>query len=607
MFGGGRIDEVRDTHTRRDGRNRAYLVECLHDICGVMDDAIRLTSKHVRVVASVYNIVSLKKLESDTIRPLIHMPLPPILPTNFSPESIHSLPPCVQYVLDENKRKTLRDGLRGTAAGVVLLLWSSCGHPRRINALFRTLRNRTLEGVKAQDLFDDCERAMTVEFNVKLICSKVSKESIPNLLTGLFTLMQDLESQAYMDAIEATTDHYQIVPLGQGRYLPLLAEDILDGLDSDEECQNKNDKIIEVDQKSPVDLDAETVGHSKDMREGKNQDLIGVVGYLPFPAVRNLLRLYSSPLTPKALPPWIRSAIQEIVVAEEVMKTLLSNMRNSPDSKNREEVEKWPAQQKEERDQRSKQFERIMCATFALTFGLNGMNPDEHPLLRQFLSKNIYIQCSAMEKLHNIKNFPCSSIPEDLWDRIFKVGRITENDSVDELGVYFQPEDKYNVGWDSIYVLPLTGGGRVIIFEQDEEWFHDVSSCESGPIHVVSEFRWGRQHILEKTVSQRHQYSTLNNPFYDAFSNLKDKAEGPTEVVFMLVTPNAISWDEQDQMEEFLQKMNTTEKEAECRQAEPMDDELYVSVKGDMEHWCPTVAYASTTAFSLRGLIHDLT
>eukprot|EP00759_Apiculatamorpha_spiralis_P000257 PhF_6_TR10051/c2_g3_i8/m.15503 len=287
MFGGGRIDEVRDTHTRRDGRNRAYLVECLHDICGVMDDAIRLTSKHVRVVASVYNIVSLKKLESDTIRPLIHMPLPPILPTNFSPESIHSLPPCVQYVLDENKRKTLRDGLRGTAAGVVLLLWSSCGHPRRINALFRTLRNRTLEGVKAQDLFDDCERAMTVEFNVKLICSKVSKESIPNLLTGLFTLMQDLESQAYMDAIEATTDHYQIVPLGQGRYLPLLAEDILD----------------------------------KDMKKNKNRDLIGVVGYLPFPAVRNLLHLYNSSLTPRVLPPWIRSAIQEIVVAEEVMKT----------------------------------------------------------------------------------------------------------------------------------------------------------------------------------------------------------------------------------------------------------------------------------------------
>eukprot|EP00759_Apiculatamorpha_spiralis_P000256 PhF_6_TR10051/c2_g3_i7/m.15501 len=367
-------------------RQHEYLVDCLKDLCFVMDNTLRLETKqdHVHVVASVYNIVSLKNLESESGRPLVHMPLPPILPTNFSLESIHSLPPCVQYVLDENKRKTIRDGLRRTAAGIVLLLWSSCGHPRRLNALFMTLRNRTLEVVKARDLFGYCEKAMTVEFDVNLICSKVSKESIPNLLTGLFTLMQDLESQPYKHAIEATTDHYQIVPLGQGRYLPLLAEDILDGLDTDEECQNKNDNIIiEVDQKSPVDHDAETVGHSDMKKSKKNRDLIGVVGYLPFPAVRNLLRFYSSSLTPKVLPPWIRSAIQEIVVAEEVMKTLLSNMRNSPDSKNREEVEKWPAQQKEERDQRSKQFERIMCATFALTFGLNGMYPGQHPLLRQ--------------------------------------------------------------------------------------------------------------------------------------------------------------------------------------------------------------------------------
>eukprot|EP00759_Apiculatamorpha_spiralis_P046225 PhF_6_TR42743/c1_g1_i1/m.64601 len=103
--------------------------------------------------------------------------------------------------------------------------------------------------------------------------------------------------------------------------------------------------------------------------------------------------------------------MEEILDAESTMKNSLFNLRSSQrniNPKNREEVEK-------------NQFERIMCATFGLTFGLNGSDPDQHPLLQKILAKNINIQCSAMEKLHNIKNFPCPSISEDVLDRIFKV------------------------------------------------------------------------------------------------------------------------------------------------------------------------------------------
>eukprot|EP00759_Apiculatamorpha_spiralis_P058600 PhF_6_TR9238/c0_g2_i3/m.14599 len=114
-----------------------------------MDSTLGLPNKqdHIHVLVSLNNIVALKTMERKKKRPLIHLPLPPILPMNFPPESISSLPPCVQSVLDDTQRKVIPDGLHAPAAMIVSLLWSSYGHPRRLQALFRKLRNRTLEGV----------------------------------------------------------------------------------------------------------------------------------------------------------------------------------------------------------------------------------------------------------------------------------------------------------------------------------------------------------------------------------------------------------------------------------------------------------------------------
>eukprot|EP00759_Apiculatamorpha_spiralis_P030970 PhF_6_TR32605/c0_g1_i1/m.48227 len=120
--------------------------------------------------------------------------------------------------------------------------------------------------------------------------------------------------------------------------------------------------------------------------------------------------------------------------------------------------------------------------------------------------------------------------------------------------------------------------------------------------HVVSEFRWGRQFFLQSQISHNDQGSRTN-PFFSEFSERMRTAKGPTKIVFMLVTPNPVDWKNKVEMEEFLKSMNTTEKGEGCRCAQELRDEVYVSLKSDMENWCPTIAYASTAAFSIRGII----
>eukprot|EP00759_Apiculatamorpha_spiralis_P058598 PhF_6_TR9238/c0_g2_i1/m.14594 len=189
-----------------------------------MDSTLGLPNKqdHIHVLVSLNNIVALKTMERKKKRPLIHLPLPPILPLNFPPESISSLPPCVQSVLDETQRKAIPESLRGIAVTIVDLLRSSCGHPGRLQKVFylgsRTLRNVFDEVEKSKKNFSydngtiltSCHQQMRMYLDIERICSHVSKRSMAvNLLTGLFTAVSGRRSQRFNDMMEATSQEYQ--------------------------------------------------------------------------------------------------------------------------------------------------------------------------------------------------------------------------------------------------------------------------------------------------------------------------------------------------------------------------------------------------------------
>eukprot|EP00759_Apiculatamorpha_spiralis_P008448 PhF_6_TR15448/c1_g1_i4/m.23994 len=524
---------------------RKYLQRCLSLLCAVMDKSLKQPDKrnHLHLVVSVYNLVSLRAMQTKSLRNLVHLPLPPILPTTFAKESISKLPVFVRAVLNETERKAIPKESRKLAAIMVLLLRSTCGHPRRIEALFasinlfinnlpnintdRQLKIEDLTDSQVDDLKDVCETAMNFKLRISSICSSVTDESVSEkLLKALFVVRPSSDVM-----VEATIHHYQIVPL--------------------------NDFAV---------------------------------GYVPVKVIDTLLKVNSEKnhATQRL---WYENSLYGILQADEEMQELLSEPITP-----------------ENRSNHSKVFEKMMCETFALIFGLNAVYSDcSHPLLVKMRDKNkiqVKRETIDMTKIE-VQNFPwCDAAPHKemalerslLLDKIFEVG----SSPASKEGVYFQPTSRSNVGWDNVYVLPLEGMGRVIILEQDKEWFFDNAS---GNKNVVAEFRWGRQYFLQNRVCPRNDTQSMDNPFFDEFAAKKKDEKGPTKILFMLVTPDPIDWTKKAEMEASLEAMKTTEEGETCRSPGVLNDELYVSLKDDMEHWCPTIAFASMANLSLRDLL----
>eukprot|EP00759_Apiculatamorpha_spiralis_P008445 PhF_6_TR15448/c1_g1_i2/m.23990 len=330
---------------------RKYLQRCLSLLCAVMDKSLKQPDKrnHLHLVVSVYNLVSLRAMQTKSLRNLVHLPLPPILPTTFAKESISKLPVFVRAVLNETERKAIPKESRKLAAIMVLLLRSTCGHPRRIEALFRSIKSFIDENcsnlsadnnkqVNVQHLTHDqmlemkttCEKEMDEELDLKDICGNASKDvlSCKKLLRGLFEIGKPSDIM-----VQATTEHYQIVP-----------------------CRPD------------------------------------AVGYVPMPVVESLLRVITRDREERELMDkreiprsWYEASLHRIIDADRDMLKLI--MEAAP-------------------TKTSQIFERFMCETFALIFGLNDVDY-RHPLLVKMVSKQIQIKrCKLNMTRLEVHSFP---------------------------------------------------------------------------------------------------------------------------------------------------------------------------------------------------------
>jgi len=175
-------------------------------------------------------------------------------------------------------------------------------------------------------------------------------------------------------------------------------------------------------------------------------------------------------------------------------------------------------------------------------------------------------------------------------------------------GFAFMPTAEDNIGFDHYLVLPKVGGGCVVLAFQEKAWFDDTimrHSC-AGQKHVVREARWGRQYFLQDEVwTKRSHFDRDNSRCANKFLQyLKMRNFGPTDYIFVLVTPNKVG-----SLSEMAPSRVPRTTETACTQygdvmavADVVPNEGWLSLEG-MQRWCPTVAYAALGSLKLRSTL----
>jgi hypothetical protein len=173
-------------------------------------------------------------------------------------------------------------------------------------------------------------------------------------------------------------------------------------------------------------------------------------------------------------------------------------------------------------------------------------------------------------------------------------------------GIIFQPQQQFNLCADVVAVFRRLRGGRLVVFVQCKELFHN----EYDGVHVVANWRWGQQFarcaMVQGHMPWKHHSGvpTRQNPFFGKLCGGNED----TLFAFLLVTVNAIAEDA-DQLQALLlgqqlqQHLTRMPHSATSYPAGRLAADEGVLDFAWMERWCPTVAHCLIGASKLRSLI----
>uniref|UniRef100_A0A7S1R138 Uncharacterized protein n=1 Tax=Neobodo designis TaxID=312471 RepID=A0A7S1R138_NEODS len=598
--------------------------EGLSDICAAMDRTLVLPdrSKHVYACVSVYDIVDVSTLTTkESKRPLLHQPLPPLLPVLFAGDKKSAVKelelrvPCVFSVINESRREEVRPKEFQAAFLVLQLLRETWGHPRRVEKLFDVLKEKTLQDV-AQIIDEEKKENITLtvhrrerirptleeralarmnnELRVKDFCTSVTESEAGAQIRGLFEPVP-LRSTGGLaaDLREATLKHYQLVPsnvdpidssLHVG-YLPMVVADTMAEKATTVESEAFR-HIAAACEAAAMEFDAGTSDN-----KGKSFENI-MHRALPLCFFHNLDRLGE-----------LFSKGGTNVTDNKKIKFTASGIEWLPEGS----VDVFPVISHRVYSKEPKHNKAKAAPKF--------VKHDPKSLCRHSNKKHY-----APELLvHDPKSKAKGLLRHDkLLERIMAVGS-GEGEHARKI-LAFKPSHKYNLCCDHCIVVPHRSGGRTVFLLQEKDWFQDTLSyrdAEGKTVekHVLAEFRWAKQHFSQRTAFPE-RYETgfarppgdVPNPFRDEWEKCEREGKGKTHVIFTLVTANPVMFPPVDTergelRKRLLQQLRTTDER--CKEMmELLGDEACIDLK-HMERWCPTVAFDAFSSLKVRSAMRD--
>ena len=573
--------------------------ENLRDLCRIMDETLpeRNYNKGIRhnkrilLAVSVYNLVDLGKLVTGSARQLAHQELPPILPVLLDSSVDNCLPDWLKLFFHEERRAAVGEKQLKPYVTVATLLAESGGHPRRVEALIRTVnklsakvqkneKQRSADEVLASVLQavekgeNTCLKAMNAKLNLRNMGKGLSKfkpermtydmDTVNSvLLKYLFTTL-DMGDADTLEAAKilrsATTAHYQLVP--------------------HDECH---------------------------------------IGYLPLPALQSFCVK-----KPSSCSKYSAYRVHARGIAD---ANLTISDTKFDENKTKEEKKK---EIKEKKKERSKHFEMSMF--HALCGAV---------LARERLTKDMFrhspnnlpeTHCTEIEWAKDVELFPSAVengatlrvCDDETLHRICEVGAFNGEMEKSTKGLAFVPTDKWNTCCDFVLVLPTADeerAGRVVFAVQCKHWAKDVAGKKGDGLHALAYFRYGRhcfeadEVFLQKNkggAAKRYAHSwrlsvsrttcifhSTPNSFQKQFCKIveQENKDSDTRVVFVLATVNNVTL-AGEEVKSVFNGVNLPD-EKKYKRTKLLEDEGLM----DLQHmcgWCPTVGYGALLAEKLK-------
>ena len=602
----------------------------LTDLCAIMDKSLGKANANQRIlpVVSVYTLVDLGDLVTESGRNLVHQKLPPILPVLLDSSVEKCLPTgsdWLKVLFNAKLRASLGENPQKAFGGVAKLLTESGGHPRRVEALIAN-GNAISKSVreaesKASDRNTTCPSDGEILMaQLQALKSKKGKIRCLGAMNGklnLRSLGEDLSTW---------------VPNARKKYKMILASELLAVVSGEKTClqamkgvsnrslreilskfvptgkvEYTRDEIIlvllknlfkEVDMDDPEAkiLRSATTVHYQLVPCGSNC----YVGYLPLPALQSFCdELQDSHSQEYA---------SYLVHAKGAADANLSTSDTTLDE-----------------EARSNAFEMSMfhalcgavLARESVTEDMFRHSPDNLPKTR----------CTEIEWAKDVVLFPSAVengatlrvCDDKTLHRICEVGAFNEEGNKQWKGLAFVPTDEGNTCCDFVLVLPTADqkrAGRVVFAVQCKHWAKDVMGKDG--LDALAYFRYGRHcfeaekvfvqkeggakryaHSWRLSVSQTTcLFHSVENSFRDKFCKIVEQQnkDSDTRVVFVLATANDIM---QASVKASVFNEVNLPGEGDYKSPTLLRDEGLM----DLQHmcdWCPTVGHGALLAEKLQ-------
>lgn len=507
--------------------------------------------------ASVYHCVVLEELATDSARPLLLQPLPPIFPfADLLPFQAEALPPVVQ-LFSEKYRKHLNFSLDELPwyRRLGALVAATAGHPRRVRIFLSMLREGPWRAVneEATGTRKRIDAGVHSTYALKTLHDALSDENFSKVLDEMDGILNFEE---------------------QGRTFSKK----FFRFSTEERLQLHQDLLFPFDFPITSDVAKLHSGFLQATQSGTLQyDEQSRRAYMPLPAMRGvggtMKRLADALDVYSGMPKWCNRCLSYYMDNElDLGSSRCHNCRNTPAAPTSADPGRCPYCYCEVGDSLSahkekcrgqtlvganpkeigspgKLFERLMVETmlFCCTHG------HDDGVLR-FEKCGIFSRCGAArwwsEQYEPLKAnagindgiyvteadpfiFPCwfdDAASSIMMDK----NRANTNRVLEVPGVYY-PSMKFNLCADFIVTLnlvnPIETVKRVAFVVQTKEWFKDIVNHS----HVIDKWRSGQQ-----AARQRNCYGHPNPFFINHVSGENPLRCGDTVVVFLLMTANEV-------------------------------------------------------------------
>ena len=508
----------------------------LSDLCAIMDETPN-DNDRILLAVSVYTLVDLGELVTESRRLLVHQELPPILPVLLDSSVENCLPDWLKVLFNTKLRASLGEEAFGSVAK---LLTESGGHPRRVEALIAE-GNAISKSVRDKAEKKAGDKKTTLPSDGEILMSQLqSLNSVTGENTCLAAMNQTLNLRTMGQLLSK--------PKGgvhkKAKMILLLLKYVFTTVD----MNDADAKIL----RSATTMHYQLVPHGA-----------GHVGYLPLPALQSFC-LHTSKL-PYSLS---KESISYILHAEGVAKANLSTIdTTTTDTKLDEKARS--------NDFKMSMFHALCGAVLArkcLTEYMFRHSPKNLPETRcteiEWAKDDVELFPSAVENGATLR--VCD---DKTLHRICEVGAFNEEGRKHRKGkqlkgLAFVPTDKWNTCCDFVLVLPTADwerAGRVVFAVQCKHWTKDVAGKKG--LHALAHFRYGR-HCFEadevflppcssrRTRRERPKgmptrggfpclgphciFHSVENSFRDKFCDIVEQQnkDSDTRVVFVLATVN---------------------------------------------------------------------